>query len=67
MTMLVSRFSVLAAAFAAALVCTPAAGATKIERVISPGGIEAWLVREPAMPLIAVDFAMEGGSQSGSG
>jgi len=62
MTMFVSRFSVLAAALAAALVCTPAAGATKIERVVSPGGIEAWLVREPAIPLIAVDFAMEGGS-----
>ena len=23
----------------------------------SPGGIEAWLVRDPAVPLIAVDFA----------
>ena len=35
---------------------------TKIERVVSPGGIEAWLVREPAVPLIAMDFAMQGGA-----
>jgi zinc protease len=62
MTMRVSRFSVLGAAFAAALVCTPALAATKIERVVSPGGIEAWLVREPAVPLIAMDFAMQGGA-----
>jgi zinc protease len=37
------------------------AHATQIERVISPGGIEAWVVREPS-PLIAVEFAFEGGS-----
>jgi zinc protease len=36
--------------------------ATTIERVVSAGGIEAWLVREPAVPLIAVDFAFLGGS-----
>jgi len=36
--------------------------ATTIERVVSPGGIEAWLVREPAVPMIAVDFAFAGGS-----
>jgi zinc protease len=38
------------------------ASATTIERVVSPGGIEAWLVREPAVPLIAVDFAFSGGA-----
>ena len=36
--------------------------ATNIERVVSPGGIEAWLVREPAVPLIAMDFAFKGGA-----
>lgn len=40
----------------------PPAFATKIERVVSPGGIEAWLVREPAIPIIAMDFAFVGGS-----
>ena len=50
----------------AALRCRVAAlaprSATKIERVVSPGGIEAWLVREPAVPLIAIDFAFRGGA-----
>ena len=36
--------------------------ATTIERVVSPGGIEAWLVHEPAVPLIAMDFAFVGGA-----
>ena len=36
--------------------------ATTIERIVSPGGIEAWLVREPAVPLIAVDFSFSGGA-----
>ncbi|HML15172.1 MAG TPA: pitrilysin family protein [Xanthobacteraceae bacterium] len=38
------------------------AGATAIERVVSPGGIEAWLVRQPSVPLVALDFAMTGGA-----
>jgi len=38
------------------------ASATKIERVVSPGGIAAWLVREPSVPLIAFDFAFKGGA-----
>lgn len=36
--------------------------ATKIERVVSPGGIEFWLVQEPSVPLIAMDFAFLGGT-----
>src|SRR5438067_10941656 len=36
--------------------------ATAIERVMSPSGIEAWLVREPATPLIAIDFAFRAGA-----
>lgn len=52
----------------AALVLTLSAGfalpasATKIERIVSPGGIEAWLVREPSQPLVAMEFAFRGGS-----
>ena len=54
-----------AIAFAVPLVIAalaPPAQATTIERVVSPGGIEAWLVHEPAIPLIAVHFAFVGGS-----
>ena len=38
------------------------AQATNIERVTSPGGIEIWLVRDAAVPLIAIDFAITGGA-----
>jgi zinc protease len=38
------------------------ASATKIDRVTSPGGIEFWLVQEPTVPLIAMDFAFRGGT-----
>ena len=38
------------------------ASATTIERVVSASGIEAWLVHEPAVPLIAIDFAFSGGA-----
>jgi len=49
------------AAVAIALAPAPAS-ATNIERVVSPGGIEAWLVREPSLPLIAMNFAFLGGA-----
>ncbi|KAB2848730.1 MAG: insulinase family protein [Hyphomicrobiaceae bacterium] len=38
------------------------AQAMKIQKVVSPGGIEAWLVEEKAIPLIAMHFAFVGGS-----
>ena len=41
---------------------------SRIQRVISPGGIEAWLVEEYTVPLIAVDCSFAGGSaQDGAG
>src|SRR5262249_42035600 len=48
----------------AALLILPAlpASATTIERVVSPLGIEVWLVKEPPVPLIAMDFASRGGT-----
>ena len=65
MSAILRRFgSCVAAALVAGAVLAFAAPAQAmtIERVISPGGIEAWLVRDPAVPLIAVDFAFTGGS-----
>jgi zinc protease len=57
------RIVMVAAMLGAALSISAApARATTIQRVVSPGGIEAWLVQEPAVPLIAVDFAFGGGS-----
>jgi zinc protease len=51
-----------AALLFATLVGAGPAAATNIERVMSPGGIEAWLVREPAIPIIALHFSFKGGS-----
>ena len=39
-----------------------AQAAAKIQRVISPGGIEAWLVQDATVPLVAMQFAFRGGS-----
>jgi zinc protease len=53
-----------AATLALAALATNAlpASATTIERVVSPGGIVAWLVNERTVPLIALDFAFRGGA-----
>jgi zinc protease len=61
---LLLRYSSRLAA-AALLVSTAQAalvGTMKIERVTSPGGIEAWLVESHANPLIAMRFAFRGGA-----
>ena len=46
----------------AATISSTSAHAMKIQKVVSPGGIEAWLVEEKAIPLIAMHFAFVGGS-----
>jgi zinc protease len=41
----------------------PAASrADTVQRVVSPGGVEAWLVESYAVPLVALEFAVRGGS-----
>jgi len=61
---LVFIFTAFAAVFVAGGV--GASNATKktvhVERVISPGGIEAWLVSDRTNPIIAVQFAFRGGA-----
>ena len=53
-------------AFAALLIAAATAprpaDATTVQRVVSPGGIEAWLVQEPSLPLVALNFAFIGGA-----
>ena len=54
---------VFSALTAAALVfSTESANAMKIQSVKSPGGIEAWLVEEHALPLVTMQFGFMGGS-----
>ena len=47
-----------------ALLATPStpANAMKIQAIKSPGGIEAWLVEEHSVPMMAMRFAFDGGS-----
>ena len=41
---------------------TPSHAAAKIQHLISPGGIEAWFVQDATVPLVAMEFAMDGGA-----
>jgi zinc protease len=56
----------LAAAFLAAASSlasmTPASAAAKVQRLVSPGGIEAWFVQDATVPLVAMEYAFAGGS-----
>ena len=47
--------------FAILFLATPLS-AFEIERVVSPGGIEAWLVEEHTVPVIVMEVAWEGGT-----
>jgi zinc protease len=46
----------------AALWAAPSQAATKIQHLISPGGIEAWFVQDSTVPLIAMEYAFAGGA-----
>lgn len=41
---------------------TPAQAATRIQRVVSPGGIEAWFVQDATVPLVSMEYAFVGGA-----
>src|ERR1700738_3011797 len=44
------------------LSAAPSQAAAKIQRLISPGGIEAWFVQDATVPLIAMEYAFGGGA-----
>lgn len=52
----------VAGALTLALVQVSPAGAMTIEKIVSPKGIAAWLVREKAVPLVALNYAFSGGA-----
>jgi len=67
----VTRFSIGAQRFTSTIVAltallllsaAPSHAATKIQRLVSPGGIEAWFVQDATVPLIAMEYAFKGGS-----
>jgi zinc protease len=59
MTRFVTPFAL---ALLALIAGASAASAMTIEKVVSPSGIHAWLVREHAVPLVALNYAFHGGS-----
>jgi len=52
----------LTLALLALFAVAPAASAMTIEKIVSPSGIQAWLVREHAVPLVVLNYAFHGGS-----
>ena len=56
--------AILAIMTAALLSAAPAVAATsaKIERVVTPGGIELWHVRDDTLPMVSMEFGFVGGS-----
>lgn len=40
----------------------PAHAETKIQEVVSPGGVTAWLVQEPSIPFMALELRFRGGA-----
>ncbi|KRQ94251.1 M16 family metallopeptidase [Bradyrhizobium valentinum] len=46
----------------ATLGSAPSLAATKIQRLVSPGGIEAWFMQDATVPLIAMECAFGGGA-----
>jgi zinc protease len=41
---------------------SPSHASTRIQHLISPGGIEAWFVQDATVPLIAMEYAFLGGA-----
>jgi zinc protease len=61
--MLVAFILVLAGAFIAPAGAESVGDHLKVQRIVSPGGIEAWLVEERAVPIVALEIAFEAGSR----
>lgn len=60
-----TRRTVLVGGACAALLTlssAPSQAAAKIQRLVSPGGIEAWFVQDATVPLIAMEYAFNGGA-----
>jgi zinc protease len=57
----IANLAILAVSVLVLAVATPAR-AVEIQRVVSPGGIEAWLVEDHTLPIIALSFSVTGGA-----
>ena len=58
-----TRYLALATMTLALISAAPAfAGASRIERIVTPAGIEIWLVRDRNLPMMSLEFAFLGGA-----
>ena len=53
---------ILAALMLVLIATLPVRAEIKIEEVVSPGGITAWLVTEPSIPFVALELRFRGGA-----
>ena len=58
----VSRLTAMGGLALGVIVWSATAQAIDIQKVVSPGGITAWLVEDDSIPLISMSFAFEGGA-----
>jgi zinc protease len=56
------RAAALIAGLALAVAAALPARAVEVQRVVSDGGIEAWLVEDHANPIVSIDLAFRGGA-----
>ena len=52
----------ITAALVGLFLALPAQANIHIKEVTSPGGIDAWLVQDPSIPFVALEFWFVGGS-----
>jgi zinc protease len=57
-----TRLLFAAACLTLTLAATPTFAATKIQHLVTPGGIEAWFVQDATVPLVAMEYAFVGGA-----
>jgi zinc protease len=59
---MIQRLAALGFALLLSLAALPARAAVDVVRVVSPGGIEAWLVENHANPILSMTLAFRGGA-----
>ncbi len=50
--------------FVLIVLAAPLSAATRVQEVVSPGGIRAWLVEEQSIPMIAIELEFLGGTET---
>ena len=59
---MIRRLVLLAMSLALVSAAPDASRAAKIERIVTPAGIEAWLVRDDMLPMLSLQFGIKGGA-----